>query len=639
MKKINIIAGILTIFTISNSFAQKEGKLSLKSDVPMQGEAISLKYQPSLAHTDELKGFMLYITPNLNYYTLDVPLKKVDDLYEAIVAIPDSAAVIGFVFKNKDEQDANNGKGYLYILKNKDGNDVAGAYRGLSLLHEGLGNYLIGMKTDKVLALSDLELALKNHPELKNQILPAYYSMLVANKKTEEAIKARKELLAQFDKASEEEQYKIYYAINRIEKETADSLKKITVAKYSKGTIASADVLSSFSKEQDLAKMEAEYARLMADNSHKMNKDMLSYYMARAYSAKKNYDKMLATLENMKSKANATSILNSAAWPMAETGEQLPLAEKLSKKSLDYIDELRMSDSYLKNYSSSQKEDALNSSYASFADTYAFILFKEGKLKDALAYQEKSVKLNNFSSAEVNERYAQYLIANKDFNKAEEQLKTLIADNKSNSVMKDQLKEVYLKSHTETEFETLFASLEKTAKENARQELVAKMINMKSPDFSLKNLKGETVSLASLKGKVVVVDFWATWCGPCKASFPGMQKALNKYKDNSEVAFVFIDTWENVHEEKRITAVSKFIEDNNYSFNVLMDTENPKDKSKYDIVSAFEVDGIPTKFVLDKKGNIRFKAVGFSGSEDGLVEEISAMINLADNPPTTASIK
>ena len=168
---------------------------------------------------------------------------------------------------------------------------------------------------------------------------------------------------------------------------------------------------------------------------------------------------------------------------------------------------------------------------------------------------------------------------------------------------------------------------------------MAKMLNMKSPDFSLKNLAGETVSLASLKGKVVIADFWATWCGPCIQSFPGMQKAINKYKEDNNVAFVFIDTWENVHDEKRVELVSKFITSNNYSFNVLLDTETPQDNSKYDVVSAFKVDGIPTKFILDKEGNIRFKSVGFSGSVVKMVDEISTMIDLAANPPLLAIAK
>ena len=162
-----------------------------------------------------------------------------------------------------------------------------------------------------------------------------------------------------------------------------------------------------------------------------------------------------------------------------------------------------------------------------------------------------------------------------------------------------------------------------------RTDLAKEMINKPAPMFALKDLKGKTVSLADLKGKVIIVDFWATWCGPCKASFPGMQMALNKYKDNPNVKFVFIDTWE--REENYLPGVKKFIADSKYTFNVLMD-EKDNDGKQAKIVTAYGVEGIPTKFVLDGNGNIRFKHIGFSGGADELVDEVSIMIDMAAHP-------
>jgi peroxiredoxin len=87
---------------------------------------------------------------------------------------------------------------------------------------------------------------------------------------------------------------------------------------------------------------------------------------------------------------------------------------------------------------------------------------------------------------------------------------------------------------------------------------------------------------------------------------------------------VFIDTWENVDNKKK-NAVD-FIANNKYTFEVLLDNDNK-------VVDQFGVDGIPSKFVIDKYGMIRFKSVGFDGNDDKLVNEITAMIDLASKEP------
>jgi thiol-disulfide isomerase/thioredoxin len=125
-----------------------------------------------------------------------------------------------------------------------------------------------------------------------------------------------------------------------------------------------------------------------------------------------------------------------------------------------------------------------------------------------------------------------------------------------------------------------------------------------------------------LKGKVVVLDFWATWCGPCKASFPAMQTAVNKYKDDANVVFLFIDTRENKEPQPMKDDAAKFVKDNNYTFHVLLDE---KDK----IIANYNVSGIPTKFVIDPKGNVKYTSVGYNGNADELVQELSLMVENA----------
>lgn len=154
-----------------------------------------------------------------------------------------------------------------------------------------------------------------------------------------------------------------------------------------------------------------------------------------------------------------------------------------------------------------------------------------------------------------------------------------------------------------------------------KSELKAKMISEPATNFVLQNLEGEEISLESLKGKVVVLDFWATWCPPCKASFPMMQKAQERFKEDENVVFYFVNTREKG--EDKVAKAKSFLEKKGYDFKVLFDLDQA-------VYKSYKMRGIPTKFVIDPAGNIRFKSVGYRGGNDEkLIEELAQMIELA----------
>ncbi len=107
-------------------------------------------------------------------------------------------------------------------------------------------------------------------------------------------------------------------------------------------------------------------------------------------------------------------------------------------------------------------------------------------------------------------------------------------------------------------------------------------------DFNLEDLKGNKVTLSQYKGKKVFLNFWATWCPPCKTEMPDMEKLYQETKDTDLIMLAV-----NVGEDKN--TVQSFISKNEYNFAVLLDT-------KGEVSQLYQVKGIPTSYFIDTEG-------------------------------------
>ncbi|MFQ6066609.1 MAG: TlpA family protein disulfide reductase [bacterium] len=119
---------------------------------------------------------------------------------------------------------------------------------------------------------------------------------------------------------------------------------------------------------------------------------------------------------------------------------------------------------------------------------------------------------------------------------------------------------------------------------------------VEAPDFTLENLEGSAVSLKDFEGKVVFLNFWATWCGPCREEMPSMEKLWQRFK---EKAFVILAV--DLREKKE--EISSFMKDYGLTFPVLLD-------SRGEVGSIYAVRAIPTTYLIDSQGRIVGKALG-----------------------------
>ncbi len=119
----------------------------------------------------------------------------------------------------------------------------------------------------------------------------------------------------------------------------------------------------------------------------------------------------------------------------------------------------------------------------------------------------------------------------------------------------------------------------------------------KAPNFSLEDLNGRRTELRHYRGKVIFLNFWATWCGPCKEEMPSIEALSSQFKGQD---FALLTISVDYAGEK---PVKEFIEKHRYTFPVLID-------SRCLTLDLFRVKGIPTTFLIDKKGMLIGKAVG-----------------------------
>lgn len=138
-------------------------------------------------------------------------------------------------------------------------------------------------------------------------------------------------------------------------------------------------------------------------------------------------------------------------------------------------------------------------------------------------------------------------------------------------------------------------------------------IGQTAPDFTLKNRQGKNLNLTEQRGKVMLVNFWASWCGPCRKEMPVLQNLQDKYAD------LGVEVW-GINVEQENQAGKDFLADLDLSFSIFFDQKNK-------LSATYQVEAMPTTVIIDRDGVVRYVFRGYkNGYEKKYAKAIKKLI-------------
>jgi len=607
--KKTLLAFIICLLILISGCSRKppnQSEVKFQPDLPKWSETLAVHFTPgvnsSLAKADSIVMQALLVPGDVstagemykNAKMNEIPMTKKGISWIAEIIADKSTGCIVFQFESDDKFDNNHKKGWDILLYSESGKPVKGAYSALSqtLGSGGISSSmnLERVKTDSALVLYEKELML--YPDNWRAKAVSFFLRAVEakNDKNENEL-AKIEAELDFYLAEHPQNIgllelaKSYYGRSNPEK-SAQAMKRIKKLDPMNRFVLYKN-LQEISRIQDvkerLKKLESLEEGIWDTDLSWLS---WSYYTLKALSALEKWEDLVQVAEKTinKIKTDGSS------------------ARALTKKKRDRNKTARIYNPLIK-----------------LAQAYSEL----GKKNKAGECFNKLSKLELSSNRRVTlwENYLQLLVETEQWDKALDIGQKAIEKAESNNKIVELFKTAYTKKTGDAQAaEQMVVQAKKKAGTFRKEEIAKTFITdaQPAPEFTLKNLQGEEVSLASLRGKTVIVDFWATWCGPCKASFPFLQKFWEEHQKNSDVMVFAVNGREKIKGEELINTVKKFMTDNNYTFPVLFDEKNSG------VFDAYKVSSIPTKFFVGPDGKIYFKERGFSGP--GMADDMNIQL-------------
>lgn len=620
MKKLSVL--FFAVLFVQSTFAQTQS-LIIHPVKPQSGDSVTITYTGNLAKPGtEMSFFFSYMGDN-RFKNEIIPSKFQDNKITGRFRLPDTVLYVSIKITNEKEFDNNNGKGYGFNVY-ENGKPKKGTFftHGASVLYN---EYFMKAKVDTLKAIQLMEKEYQLHPDLKESTWPIYLNTLKLDKsKEEEAVRLATQYYNEILKTGKNDNFteRIVETIVGRDHQKRDSLINEVAKKYPKGKAALRKqyvdfyIMAMYLPDSALTRYNS-IIKDFPDIEPKMQVD-LTRSLITAYGSLMDYENFEKHITKIDDPFFLSSQYNEIAWKMATNDKNLDKAKGYSEQSLLNIEkmmEVTMPET--------TKKMVINNK-ANYLDTYAYILNKLGDSQAAVDNEIKSAELFNWENLGANENVVQYLVNNRQFEDALSKSESFIKDKYGSAKMDSLYKVAYIASKgNDAGLQEAFENLKNAGNLSYIEELKNKMTDLPAPDFSLKDVNGNTVKLSDFKGSVVILDFWAAWCGPCIASFPAMQKAMNDLKSEN-VVFLYINTQEYDSDEKRLASIRETLGDKFSDFRVLIDEKND---DKHLVGDLYKVIAIPVKIFIDKQGMLRYSSVGFGG-EEKLIKELNTIVSI-----------